>query len=72
MTYARGTYARGQCQRCGFEYMLLELRPEEETNLLVCDDCRDEPRPERKWRSRPDRIALRRPAPDLDREDSST
>lgn len=39
---ARG--AKGICMRCGFEYLLRELR-KEWTGAVVCDDCWDK-RPE--------------------------
>ena len=38
MAYATGKFARGLCDRCGFEYKLHELK-EEWNNLKVCSEC---------------------------------
>jgi len=38
VAYATGKFARGLCDRCGFEYKLHELK-EEWNNLKVCSEC---------------------------------
>ena len=38
MGYAVGKFAKGLCDRCGFEYLLQDLR-EEWNNLKVCEEC---------------------------------
>lgn len=65
-TYATGKRAIGLCQRCGFVYKLNRLRPDGETNLLVCATCYDVKHPAEEPVNVSDATALRRPAPDLD------
>ena len=47
MAYATGKFAKGLCDRCGFEYKLLELKDddllksdevEDDGDLLICGD----------------------------------
>ena len=38
MAYAYGKYAYGICDRCGFRYLLHELK-QEWTNFKVCSEC---------------------------------
>lgn len=64
--YARGKHAVGECQRCGEKVKLNALRPDGQTNLLVCADCYDEKHPSETPIRTDDAVALRRPAPDLD------
>lgn len=64
--YATGKHALGECQRCGFTYKLSKLRPDEETNLLVCGSCFDIKHPAETPIDASDAIGLERPAPDLD------
>jgi len=65
-TYATGKHAIGECQRCGFVYKLSRLRPDGETNLMVCGACYDIKHPAERPIDVTDAVALRRPAPDLD------
>ena len=69
-TYARGNKAVGLCQRCGEKTKLHELRPDGQTNLLVCGSCYDIKHPAEYPVRTDDAVALRRPAPDLDAEAS--
>lgn len=62
MKYAQGHHALAICDRCGFRIKYLDLIEEEDTHLRVCEDCLDEPEPERT--RGPDAIALRHPRPD--------
>jgi hypothetical protein len=64
--YAKGNRAVGLCQKCGGKYKLSVLRPDGETNLLVCGDCYDIEHPAERPVRTDDAVALRRPAPDLD------
>jgi len=64
--YAKGNKAVGLCQRCGEKTKLHELRPDGQTNLLVCGDCYDMKHPAERPVRTDDAVALRRPAPDLD------
>lgn len=71
MPFARGDRAVGLCQRCGFKYLLKELK-EEYTHLLVCPTCFDPEPEDRKPGPRVfDPEALRRPAPDTDLADAN-
>lgn len=70
-SFARGTYAHGFCERCGFRYALSELKAEtfklNPLNNRVCPDCEDEDNPQ-EWVGTfkiHDPQALRRPAPDI-------
>ena len=38
MAYASARFAKGLCDRCGFEYKLLELK-KEWNNLKTCTQC---------------------------------
>lgn len=68
--YARGTHAKGLCDRCGFAYPLRELRGEVvnllHTNTLVCPDCWDEDHPQLQAGKKPviDAEVLRNARPD--------
>lgn len=62
MRYASGRHALAICDRCGFRIPYLDLIREEQTNLMVCETCLDEPEPVRT--RAPDAIALRTPRPD--------
>jgi hypothetical protein len=64
--YARGKHAVGQCQQCGGKYKLSALRPDGQTNLMVCGGCYDIKHPAERPVRTDDAVALRRPAPDLD------
>jgi hypothetical protein len=68
--YAKGNKAVGLCQRCGEKKKLHELRPDGQTNLLVCGDCYDIKHPAEYPVRTDDAVALHRPAPDLDAEAS--
>ena len=50
MTYAKGSKALGECDRCGFTYKLSELKYEVENEtrngLRVCDSCFDPDHPQ--------------------------
>ena len=64
--WARGERAWGHCDRCGFRYLLKELR-QEWSKLMVCPDCWD-PKPQDfppNVRAR-DPQALHNPRPDHD------
>lgn len=41
MAFASGKYAKGLCDRCGWEYKYLQLKVEKGTNLKVCPECND-------------------------------
>lgn len=66
--YAKGTYARAMCDRCGLEFAYLDLK-EEWTGLRVCQDCLD-PKTKQDFPDTvfPDPEALRNPRPDNDVE----
>ena len=86
--FATGTKAIGYCDRCGFQYLLSELRSEvvnmEETDIKACPECWDPDQPQNQLGRHQfsDPQALRNPRPtggiagrDLDsayREDFST
>ena len=67
--FASGRKALGICDRCGFQYLLHQLRPEvvdlNETNLLVCPTCWDPDQPQLQLGRWPvdDPQALRNPSP---------
>lgn len=70
--FAKGRKALGVCDRCGFRFLLNDLKFEykagRKTSLKVCEDCMDldnpRDRPE-KWQNKgPERIALKDPRPD--------
>lgn len=68
--FASGKNALGVCDRCGFQYKLLELRPltvnRNVTNLLVCDECWEPDHPQNELGRYPvrDPQAIRNPRPD--------
>ena len=70
MQYAAGKHALGICDRCGFQYKLLELKPvyvkKQKTGLLVCAECWEPSHPQLELGSQPiyDPLALRNPRPD--------
>ena len=58
MAYATGKFAKALCDRCGFEYKLLELR-EEWNGLKVCPNCYEPKHPQLEPRKhKPDAQAL--------------
>ena len=68
MAYATGKFARALCDRCGFEYKLLELR-EEWNGLKVCHSCYEPKHPQLEpLRATADPEALYRPRPNNDHE----
>lgn len=67
MKYAKGRKAWGMCQKSGLRTLHRKLvRDGDNPGLMVLPDWRDEKHPQEKLRPRPDRQALKRPAPDLD------
>jgi hypothetical protein len=68
-TYASGKHAKGQCDRCGFDYKLHDLREltinESPSGLLVCHSCWEEDHPQYLVGKYPvyDPQALRKPRP---------
>lgn len=68
--FARGERALGICDRCGFTYLLKELKEQVEdarlTGLLVCYECLDEDQPQLQLGKIPinDPQALQNPRPD--------
>jgi len=50
MAYAKGTKALGECDRCGFSYLLNELKyevqNETKNGLRVCSSCLDPDNPQ--------------------------
>lgn len=70
MTYARGTYAFGYCDRCGERWDLKELKGEyvagSPVNNRVCPDCWDDDHPQNFLHEvdASDPIALENPRPD--------
>ena len=68
-SYAQGKKAVGFCDRCGFEYLLKELKSETvnmvNTNLRVCPECWDPDQPQNELGRMPvsDPQALRDPRP---------
>lgn len=65
--YATGKHAVGFCRRCGDKVKLSRLRQDGQNHLLVCPACYDIKHPAERVYRVDDAIALRRPAPDLDR-----
>jgi len=67
--FASGTKAIGYCDRCGFQYLLSELRSEvvnmEETDIKACPECWDPDQPQNQLGRRQfsDPQALRNPRP---------
>ena len=74
--FARGKYAFGFCDRCGFRCDLGELKrqiyDQKDINLLVCDVCLDEDQPQLQVGRVPinDPQALLNPRPDIAQEAS--
>jgi len=68
MAYASAKYARGMCDRCGFEYKLLELK-KEWNGLKVCSECYEPKHPQLEPLPHViDPEALYNPRPDNDKE----
>ena len=66
MAYATGKFAKGLCDRCGFEYKLLELK-EEWNGLKVCSNCYEPKHPQLEpLRAKADPEALYKPRPNND------
>ncbi len=61
--WAKGTFAKFCCQRCGFDYPYLSQRREEETGLIVCEECYDPVEP--RVTSPPPDAPLYNPLPDV-------
>lgn len=78
MSFASGIYAIGICDRCGFQYKLLELREEisnrVKSNMLVCTTCWDKEAPEDELSLTKvyDPQALRKARPDTGRMSSES
>lgn len=76
MAFATGRKAIGNCDRCGFQYLLHDLKDEvvdlNKTGLLVCQECYDQDQPQLQLGRFPvtDPQALRNPRPDKGVEDS--
>lgn len=68
-SFARGTYAIGDCMQCGFQYPLHDLRVDGRypaKKMLVCEACWDPWDPqEHPWPPIDDPIALKQPAPEV-------
>ena len=65
--YAKGYRAIGECQQCGFKFMLSQLRSDgQKPNLLVCRTCWDRKNEAEYPIDSSDATALYHPAPDLD------
>lgn len=63
--YARGSMAKGLCQRCGLKYLLWELVFDGYyPNLRVCNACYDPPQPQERLAVVSDPEALYKPAVD--------
>lgn len=72
--WARGAKAWRHCQRCGFRYLLKQLRRESHTKLFVCPECFD-PIPDQSWKPHPsprDAIAVQHSEPDRDEGSATT
>ena len=70
-SYAVGTKAIGDCDRCGFQYLLDELKRETvnlfQTDFKVCPECWDPDQPQNLLGRFPitDAQAVRDPRPDI-------
>ena len=53
MSYASGKFAIGLCDRCAFEYPLLDLK-KEWTGFKVCSECFEPKHPQLLYNPRPD------------------
>ena len=68
MAYATGKFAKALCDRCGFEYKLLELR-EEWNGLKTCKSCYEPNHPQlAPLTATADPEALYKPRPNNDHE----
>lgn len=64
-SYARGSQAWGLCQKCGFRFLLNQLRLDGYyPNLRVCPECFDTRHPQEDYVDVSDPQALWRPSPD--------
>jgi hypothetical protein len=78
MAYAKGKYAKGLCDRCGWKYDYLALKVESGTGIKVCDECNDGMwnRVDHPLNFPPknliDNIAIRDPNPDRSIEEETT
>lgn len=74
MAFARGTYAKAECMRCGFVVLLREIRMEyrygKPTGSRVCPDCWDPQHPQDETISPIDNQSLERPMPEMGRDES--
>lgn len=74
--FASGKHAIAECDRCGFQYKLKELKPlvvkTKEVNILVCPTCWEPDQPQLQLGLYPvdDPQALRNPRPDNSYESS--
>ena len=72
--YALGKRAIAICDRCGFQYLLNQLKPQytdlKDTGLLVCQSCLDEENPQLQLGRWPvnDPQALKDPRPDTNED----
>ena len=68
MSYASGKFAVGLCDRCAFEYPLLDLK-KEWTGFKVCNECWEPKHPQLEPHTAPaDPQALYEPRPNTDFE----
>jgi NAD-dependent SIR2 family protein deacetylase len=68
MMYARGTYSKAQCDRCGqtvrYGTLKAEYKNDKRTGMLTCPDCWDPAHPQDlPKRHKPDPTALRQARP---------
>lgn len=64
-TFARGTYAKAFCRRCGLPYNYDELVDDGQIKgQRVCSDCFDPSHPQERPKRPTDPIALRKPSPE--------
>ena len=62
MAYARGRHTQAICDRCGFQYHLLQLK-KEWNGLRVCPECWEPKHPQLEIKSKYDPQAVRDPRP---------
>ena len=68
MAYASGKFAKALCDRCGFEYKLLDLK-EEWNGLKTCNSCYEPKHPQLEpLTATADPEALYKPRPNNDHE----
>ena len=68
MSYASGKFAVGLCDRCAFEYPLLDLK-KEWTGFKVCNECFEPKHPQLEPHTAPaDPQAVYQPRPNTDKE----